>query len=102
MLAGGELKPPAAVFDTLPKGVVLTLNMDVPEPWLVEPVEAAADLDNLRLADLPELGLKAGFELEALILSGQCLATVPGRRGQVSLSRPCWVAYRACCELPEN
>ena len=28
---------------------VLTLNMDVPEPWLVEPVKADYDLDNLRL-----------------------------------------------------
>ena len=28
---------------------MLTLNMDVPEPWLVEPVKADYDLDNLRL-----------------------------------------------------
>ena len=92
MLAGGELAAPKAVFDALPKGVVLTLNMDVPEPWLVEPVEAAADLDNLRLADLPQAGLHARFELEALVLSGQCMATVPGRRGQVG--RP---VLAVCC-----
>ena len=67
--------------------MVLTLNMDVPEPWLVEPVEAAADLDNLRLGDLPEQGLHAGYELEALVLSGQCLASTPGRRGQVRVLR---------------
>ncbi len=32
---------------------MLTLNMDVPEPWLVEPVKADYDLDNLRLEVLP-------------------------------------------------
>ena len=34
---------------------VLTLNMDVPEPWLVEPVKADYDLDNLRLEVHPAL-----------------------------------------------
>ena len=77
---------------------MLTLNMDVPEPWLVEPVEAAADLDNLRLADLPQGGLHAGFELEALILSGQCMATVPGRRGQVRMGILA-AEQISCCEL---
>ncbi len=33
---------------------MLTLNMDVPEPWLVEPVKADYDLDNLRL-QVPKL-----------------------------------------------
>ncbi len=32
---------------------MLTLNMDVPEPWLVEPVKANYDLDNLRLEVQP-------------------------------------------------
>ena len=33
---------------------MLTLNMDVPEPWLVEPVRADYDLDNLRLEVPPD------------------------------------------------
>ena len=88
LLAGEELQRPAAVFLNLPTGVVLTLNMEPPEPWLVEPVEAAADLDNLRLGDLPGDGLHAGFELEALMLTGSCTATVAGRRGQVNARNP--------------
>jgi hypothetical protein len=33
---------------------VLTLNLELPESWLVEPVMALHDLDNLRLADIQE------------------------------------------------
>ena len=32
--------PPAASFASLPGRQVLTLNMDVPESWLVEAVDA--------------------------------------------------------------
>ena len=81
--AGEQLMRPRAEFASLPTGVVLTLNMDPPEPWLVEPVEAAADLDNLRLGDLQGDALHAGFELEALMLTGSCTATSAGKRGQV-------------------
>ena len=35
----GEPGLPAASFSDLPARKVLTLNMDVPEPWLVEPVQ---------------------------------------------------------------
>ena len=38
----------------LPRKRVLTLNLELPEGWLVEPVMALHDLDNLRLADVPE------------------------------------------------
>lgn len=38
----------------LPQKRVLTLNLELPESWLVEPVMALHDLDNLRLADIPE------------------------------------------------
>jgi UDP-glucose:glycoprotein glucosyltransferase len=38
----------------LPRKRVLTLNLELPESWLVEPVMALHDLDNLRLADIPE------------------------------------------------
>jgi hypothetical protein len=36
----------------LPQKRVLTLNLELPESWLVEPVMALHDLDNLRLADI--------------------------------------------------
>lgn len=52
----------------LPQKRVLTLNLELPESWLVEPVMALHDLDNLRLADIPE---QVG-----LCVCGACCCTV--------------------------
>ena len=60
---------PAAAFSGLPSGRILTLNMDVPEAWLVEPVRADLDLDNLRLADLG-----AAPSLQVRAHAGMCLS----------------------------
>ncbi len=58
--------------------------MDVPEAWLVEPVSAPYDLDNLRLEDLGATRyLEAGFELEALMITGQCMDVAAKSREQV-------------------
>lgn len=46
--------PPCCVRRRLPQKRVLTLNLELPESWLVEPVMALHDLDNLRLADIHE------------------------------------------------
>lgn len=85
---GGQLDlpgTPAAEFRGLPSRKVLTLHMDVPEAWLVEPVRAAYDLDNLRLSDLEdEDTLTADFELEAILLTGRCTDIAARRREQVS------------------
>eukprot|EP00879_Flechtneria_rotunda_P031210 GHRR01034073.1.p1 GENE.GHRR01034073.1~~GHRR01034073.1.p1 ORF type:complete len:118 (+),score=33.34 GHRR01034073.1:436-789(+) len=56
----------------LPLKRVLTLNLELPESWLVEPVMALHDLDNLRLADIPEQVAYAEYELEAIMLTGSC------------------------------
>lgn len=75
---------PSAEFTGLPSTKVLTLHMDVPEAWLVEPVRAAYDLDNLRLSDLgSESTLTAEFELEAILLTGRCLDLAARTREQV-------------------
>lgn len=80
--------PPVALFQGLPSTKVLTLHMDVPEAWLVEPVRAAHDLDNLRLSDLgKEMTLHAEFELEALLLTGSCTDTTALKREQVLSAR---------------
>ena len=81
--AGKATDLPAARFSGLPSKKVLTLNMDVPEAWLVEPVQAAADLDNVRLADVGG-SIAAEYELEALMLTGSCAATMSGSRERVS------------------
>ncbi|KAL4857496.1 UDP-glucose:glycoprotein glucosyltransferase [Chlorella vulgaris] len=73
--ASGAPAPASASFTGLPPDKVLTLGMDEPEPWLVEPVAAQHDLDNLRLQELGpgQQEMAATFELEALMLTGMCL-----------------------------
>ncbi|KAL7002014.1 hypothetical protein U1Q18_003164 [Sarracenia purpurea var. burkii] len=64
---------PKAFFANMPLSKTLTMNLDVPEPWLVEPVIAVHDLDNILLENLGEQRtLQAVFELEALVLTGHC------------------------------
>ena len=83
--AEGALLPgPTVSFGGLPEGRTLTMNMDVPERWLVEPVRATYDLDNLRLEDLPadQTTVSVGFELEALLVTGSCIDPGASRREQ--------------------
>ncbi|KAK0591027.1 hypothetical protein LWI29_034667 [Acer saccharum] len=64
---------PKAFFANMPLSKTLTMNLDVPEPWLVEPVIAIHDLDNILLENLGDRRtLQAFFELEALVLTGHC------------------------------
>lgn len=64
---------PKAFFSNMPLSKTLTMNLDVPEPWLVEPTIAIHDLDNILLENLgDERTLQAVFELEALLLTGHC------------------------------
>lgn len=78
----GKPQPAAAYFARLPAKRVLTLQMDEPKPWLVEPVMSDYDLDNLRLADAHERIVHAEYELEALMLTGSAQeATSGGERG---------------------
>lgn len=64
---------PKAFFANMPLSKTLTMNLDVPEPWLVEPVIAVHDLDNILLENLGDANtLQAVFELEALVLTGHC------------------------------
>ncbi|CDO97566.1 unnamed protein product [Coffea canephora] len=64
---------PKAFFANMPLSKTLTMNLDVPEPWLVEPVIAIHDLDNILLENLGDARtLQAVFELEALVLTGHC------------------------------
>lgn len=64
---------PKAFFANMPLSKTLTMNLDVPESWLIEPVIAIHDLDNILLENLGDTRtLQAVFELEALILTGHC------------------------------
>lgn len=92
--AGDLPGAPSATFSGLPSEKILTLNMDVPEAWLVEPVKAELDLDNLRLADLGQKrSMHADFELESLILSGSCIDVAATSRAQV------WCLATSCQDV---
>lgn len=47
-LALPDTAPPQAVFSNLPSNHVLTLQVDVPEPWNVQQTGAVQDTDNIR------------------------------------------------------
>ncbi|XP_054800106.1 UDP-glucose:glycoprotein glucosyltransferase isoform X1 [Prosopis cineraria] len=71
--ADSAINGPKAFFANMPLSKTLTMNLDVPEPWLVEPVIAVHDLDNILLENLGDTRtLQAVFELEALVLTGHC------------------------------
>ncbi|KAL3814493.1 hypothetical protein ACJIZ3_015761 [Penstemon smallii] len=64
---------PKAFFANMPLSKTLTMNLDVPEPWLIEPVVAIHDLDNILLENLADTRtLQAVYELESLVLTGHC------------------------------
>ncbi|CAM6098919.1 unnamed protein product [Calypogeia fissa] len=70
---GALVSGPVGTFSNMPPSRTLTLNLDVPEPWLVEPVIAIHDLDNIVLENLKdERTMSAVYELEALVVTGHC------------------------------
>ncbi|VUZ57741.1 unnamed protein product [Hymenolepis diminuta] len=68
---------PSAYFDYLPSESLLTLGVDAPHNWMVAPIRAEEDLDNLRLGEIASRTgnqrVDAEFELEYLLLEGHCL-----------------------------
>ncbi|XP_018895479.4 UDP-glucose:glycoprotein glucosyltransferase 2 isoform X1 [Gorilla gorilla gorilla] len=66
---------PVAKFLDIPESPLLTLNMITPEGWLVETVHSNCDLDNIHLKDT-EKTVTAEYELEYLLLEGQCFDKV--------------------------
>lgn len=61
-----------AVFTNLPTKQLLTLGMDTPRTWLVQPVAAVYDLDNIRLGDMGDDHLlSARFKLEYILTEGK-------------------------------
>ncbi|XP_043850878.1 UDP-glucose:glycoprotein glucosyltransferase 2 [Dromiciops gliroides] len=69
---------PVAKFLEMPESPLLTLNMITPEGWLVEAVHSSCDLDNIHLKDI-ERTVRAEYELEYLLLEGQCFDETSGQ-----------------------
>ena len=63
---------PVAVFPSLPQSALLTLQLAVPHSWLVAAVWAPHDLDNIRLAEVEGGGVRGEFQLEHILVEGQC------------------------------
>jgi len=84
-----EPAPPTAAFADLPARKVLTLNMDVPEPWLVEPVQARACLR--ARARRPAACARGALAVAAPRPSGRLLR----EDGCASVRCPCVFQWRA-------
>ncbi|XP_001377394.4 UDP-glucose:glycoprotein glucosyltransferase 2 isoform X2 [Monodelphis domestica] len=69
---------PVAKFLEMPESSLLTLNMITPEGWLVEAVHSSCDLDNIHLKNI-EGTVTAEYELEYLLLEGQCFDETTGQ-----------------------
>lgn len=74
----------AVKFINLPRKHVLTVRVDVPEPWNVQHSHSVQDTDNLRCTaskcgdpdeDAKREITRAGYTLKNLLVSGQCLQT---------------------------
>ena len=73
----GARKRPGALFRDIPAEPLLTLGMDVIQPWVVGPVVSPYDLDNIRLRDLTDptakqTGIQAEFQLQHILVEGHC------------------------------
>lgn len=74
----GQLISPIALFKSMPVTPLFTLGMSVPENWMVEPIDAVYDLDNIHLADVSSNVVSAVFELEHLLVEGHCFEQSSG------------------------
>ena len=87
---GGEKKA-SVDFDSIPEDLLLTFSIDMQRSWLAFPQQSVHDLDNIRLADIPDraVGVKATLQLESIIVEGHArdMPTSAAPRGlQLELS----------------
>ena len=76
--ADGSLHPgTSAKFLNLPEEPILTMHYHIPDNWLIEPVKAVYDLDNIKLAKI-DGNVYSEFELEYLLLEGHCFEQFTG------------------------
>uniref|UniRef100_A0A0N4ZS70 UDP-glucose:glycoprotein glucosyltransferase n=1 Tax=Parastrongyloides trichosuri TaxID=131310 RepID=A0A0N4ZS70_PARTI len=73
----GKLISPVAVFEGLPKKQLLTLNVISPDAWMIQPVFAEYDLDNIKMENAKS-DIIAQFELRNILLEGHCFDDVTG------------------------
>uniref|UniRef100_A0AAF5D0C5 UDP-glucose:glycoprotein glucosyltransferase n=1 Tax=Strongyloides stercoralis TaxID=6248 RepID=A0AAF5D0C5_STRER len=73
----GKVISPVAVFENLPKKQLLTLNVISPDSWMIQPIFAEYDLDNIKMENV-EKNIIAKFELRNILLEGHCFDDITG------------------------
>lgn len=73
----GKVVAPALTFSDLPNKQLLTLSVIPPDAWMVQPVFADHDLDNLKMNTVTD-AVVAKFELIHLLLEGHCFDDLSG------------------------
>lgn len=75
--SGALAAGPRASFVGMPETPILVMHYHVPDNWLVEPVNAVYDLDNIKLETI-ETGVYSEWRLDSLLLEGHCFEAGTG------------------------
>jgi hypothetical protein len=88
VFTGDDGQIPAAVFEDLPRHLILTQRIDAPDLWVVRTESATQDVDNLLCdsegpcGDAPGAPVtRVSYSLEGLLLSGHCYDITSGMQG---------------------
>uniref|UniRef100_A0A7E4VIA0 UDP-glucose:glycoprotein glucosyltransferase n=1 Tax=Panagrellus redivivus TaxID=6233 RepID=A0A7E4VIA0_PANRE len=73
----GKTVSPTIAFSELPSKQLLTLNVISPDSWMVQPIYALYDLDNIKMQSVKQ-DVVAKFELIHILLEGHCFDDVSG------------------------
>ncbi|CAD5229283.1 unnamed protein product [Bursaphelenchus okinawaensis] len=74
----GKIVSPALTFSELPNKQLLTLNIIPPDAWMVQPVFAKYDLDNIKMESVAQEDVVAVYELVHILLEGHCFDVESG------------------------
>jgi UDP-glucose:glycoprotein glucosyltransferase len=75
--ANGEILSPTISFSELPSKQLLTLNVISPDSWMIQPIYAEYDLDNIKMQTVQK-DVIAKFELIHILLEGHCFDDLSG------------------------
>ncbi|TKR80881.1 hypothetical protein L596_014868 [Steinernema carpocapsae] len=74
----GNLINPMAIFNDLPSKQLLTMSVSPPDSWMVQPIYAKYDLDNIKMEQVGKNGVIVRFELATILLEGHCFDEITG------------------------
>ena len=75
--ANGAILSPTIAFTDLPSKQLLTLNVISPDSWMIQPIYADYDLDNIKMQTVKK-DVIAKFELIHILLEGHCFDDLTG------------------------